>query len=165
MMKLVRHIRQGLTRGQILPPPFSYNLNNNNSRKANKAATPFTLLHLANASCGRVFCVCMLLCLLMPFALCSCDKQATDALTPMHQMYNESINLPQATLDSITTFTHKFGGYVGSHPESRQDQFFDPTLQNLRDAAALYGYSVKDATLNTSITVNDEWAGETFIFF
>lgn len=47
----------------------------------------------------------------------------------------------------------------------RQDQYFDPTLQNLRDAAALYGYSVKDASLNTSITVNDEWAGETFIFF
>ena len=53
IMKKISHIRHRLTRGQILPPPLSYNLNNNNSRKANKAATPFTLLHLANASCGK----------------------------------------------------------------------------------------------------------------
>ena len=88
-----------------------------------------------------------------------------EELTPMHSMFNESVNLPQATLDSITTFTHKFGGYVGSHPESRQDKFFDPTLQNLRDAAALYGYTVKESSVNTGVTVNDEWDGEKIIYF
>ena len=80
-------------------------------------------------------------------------------------MFNESVNLPQATLDSITNFTHKFGGYVGSHPESRQDKYFDPTLQNLRDAAALYGYTIKETTFTAGITVNDEWDGETYIYF
>ena len=88
-----------------------------------------------------------------------------EELTPMHSMFNESVNLPQATLDSITTFTHKFGGYVGSHPESRQDKFFDPTLQNLRDAAALYGYTVKESSVTTGVTVNNEWDGEKIIYF
>ena len=85
--------------------------------------------------------------------------------TPMYQMYNESVNLPQATLDSITNFTYKFSGYVGSHPDSRQDQYFAPTLQNLRNAAALHGYTIKETTVTTGITVNDEWDGETYIYF
>jgi hypothetical protein len=101
----------------------------------------------------------------LPLAFASCDNEVMEELTPMCQMYNESVNLPQATLDSITNFTHKFGFYVGSHPESRQDQYFDPTLQNLRNAAALHGYTIKETTVTTGITVNDEWAGETYIYY
>ena len=101
----------------------------------------------------------------LPLAFASCEKEVMEDLTPMHSMFNESVNLPQATLDSITTCTHKFGGYVGSHPESRQDKYFDPTLQNLRDAAALYGYTIKETTVTAGITVNDEWDGETYIYF
>ena len=101
----------------------------------------------------------------LPLAFASCEKEVMEELTPMHSMFNESVNLPQATLDSITTFTHKFGGYVGSHPESRQDKFFDPTLQNLRDAAALYGYTIKESSVTTGVTVNDEWDGEKIIYF
>ena len=85
--------------------------------------------------------------------------------TPMYQMYTESVNLPQATLDSITNFTYKFSGYVGSHPDSRQDQYFAPTLQNLRNAAALYGYTIRETTVTTGVTVNDEWAGDKYITF
>ena len=95
----------------------------------------------------------------------SCEKEQMAESTPMYQMYTESVNLPQATLDSITNFTHKFGGYVGSHPDSRQDQYFAPTLQNLRNAAALYGYTIRESTVTTGVTVNDEWAGEKYITF
>ena len=103
--------------------------------------------------------------LLLGLLFVSCEKEQMADSTPMYQMYTESVNLPQATLDSITNFTHKFGGYVGSHPDSRQDQYFAPTLQNLRNAAALHGYTIKETTVTTGITVNDEWAGETYIYY
>ena len=95
----------------------------------------------------------------------SCEKEQIADFTPMYQMYTESVNLPQATLDSITNFTHKFSGYVGSHPDSRQDQYFAPTFQNLRNAAALYGYTIRETTVTTGVTVNDEWDGEKYIAF
>ncbi len=140
----------------ILPPPIS-DISNYVFRPAIPA-----LLHQAHASCGRAF---ALLFIFLPLAFASCEKEVMDDLTPMHSMFNESVNLPKATLDSITNFTHKFGGYVGSHPESRQDQYFYPTLQNMRDAAALYGYTIKETTVTTGITVNDEWDSETIIYF
>ena len=141
---------------QILPPPFC-NLNNTTNQNFNRP-----LLQQALCLCGRVF---TLLCVALPLAFASCEKEVMEELTPMHSMFNESVNLPQATLDSITNFTHKFGGYVGYHPESRQDQYFAPTLQNLRDAAAFYGYTIKETTVTAGVTVNDEWDGENFIYF
>ena len=156
-MNLQNKLHNTLTIRELLPPPIS--LCNNISSNAHRSAKP-ALLHQAYASCGRVF---ALLIAVLPLAFASCESEVMEELTPMCQMYNESVNLPQATLDSITNFTHKFGGYVGSHPESRQDQYFDPTLQNLRNAAALHGYTIKETTVTTGITVNDEWAGEIFI--
>ena len=143
---------------ELLPPPISSCKVNDKRQKT----TTFTLLHQAYASCGRAF---ALMFIVLPLAFASCEKEVMEELTPMHSMFNESVNLPQATLDSITTFTHKFGGYVGSHPESRQDKYFDPTLQNLRDAAALYGYTIKESSVTTGVTVNDEWDGEKIIYF
>ena len=140
-----------------LPPPISPC--NILATPASKATTS-ALLHSAYTRVGRVF---ALLIAVLPLAFASCEKEVMEELPPMGQMYYESVNLPQATLDSITNFTHKFGVYVGSHPESRQDQYFDPTLQNLRNAAALHGYTIKETTVTTGITVNDEWAGEIFI--
>ena len=102
---------------------------------------------------------------LLVLLLVSCEKEQMADSTPMYQMYNESVNLPQATLDSITNFTYKFSGYVGSHPDSRQDQYFAPTLQNLCNAAALYGYTIRETTITTGVTVNDEWAGDKYITF
>ena len=103
--------------------------------------------------------------LLVALLFVSCEKEQMAESTPMYQMYTESVNLPQATLDSITNFTHKFSGYVGSHPNSRQNQYFAPTLQNLRNAAALYGYTIRETTVTTGVTVNDEWAGDKYITF
>lgn len=158
-IKKLRYNTLSLRGLQILPPPIS--ICNPISSNAFRPAIP-ALLHQAHASCGRAFAL-MFIALSLAFA--SCEKEVMEDLTPMHSMFNESLNLPQATLDSITNFTHKFGGYVGSHPESRQDQYFDPTLQNLRDAAALYGYTIKETTVTTGITVNDEWDSETIIYF
>lgn len=83
----------------------------------------------------------------------------------MHQMYVESINLPDATLDSISHFTTKLANYVALHPDSRQDEYYDPTLQNVRGALSPYGYTVVERSVTLGITVNTDWAGETFMEF
>ena len=104
---------------------------------------------------------------MLPILAASCrqDDVYVAPLTPMYQMYDESTRLTQATVDSISSFCVKFNGYIIQHPVSRQDQYFDPTLQNLRDAAALYGYTIKETTVTAGITINDEWDGETVIYF
>ena len=63
------------------------------------------------------------LCIALPSFLAGCNKDeaeaelVTPALTPMHKMYNESVTLTEATLDSITSFCDKFCGYVNLHFE------------------------------------------------
>ena len=100
------------------------------------------------------------------FVLSSCGKDAGDSMptTPlMFQMYTESKSLPEASIDSIKNFTGKFGNYVGIHPESRNDHYYDPTVDNLRYALSLYGYQLRE--LSASVTVNDEWAGQRYLFY
>lgn len=71
--------------------------------------------------------------------------------------------LHEASIDSIKSFTGKFGYYVGIHPESRNDHYYDPTVDNLRYALSLYGYQLRE--LSASVTVNDEWAGQRYLFY
>ena len=66
--------------------------------------------------------------LIASFLCSSCEKEAV--LTPMAAFYEESAGLPQESLDSIQSFTAKFGNYVVCRPESRQDQYYQPTLDN-----------------------------------
>ena len=148
-------------KGQKLPPPTSqYNTEANASVRTSSHA----LLHLACASCGRAF---LFLLFSLPFFAASCSQDDADVapLTPMHQMYNESANLTKVQMDSISNFCTKFSGYINQHPQSQQDEYFDPTIQNIRAAAALHGYDIKVTTVTTGITINDEWDGEIFITF
>lgn len=94
-------------------------------------------------------------------AFSSCEKEVS--LSRMELLYNESQGLPQVSIDSIKSFTAKFDNYVGSNPESKQDELYVPTVDNIRYAASLHGYKLVDLTI--SITINDEWEGETFIEF
>ena len=148
---------------ELLPPPISCNVTSNipSTAPCEELKTVPCYIRLTPFVAGLF----VLLCLAVSLSFASCEKEVMEELTPMHQMYNESVTLPQATLDSITHFTYKFGGYVGTHPESRQDQYFTPTLQNLRDAAALHGCTIKETTVTTGITVNDEWDGESYLTF
>ncbi len=60
------------------------------------------------------------LCIALPSFLAGCNKDeaesepVTPALTPMHKMYNESVTLTEAILDSITSF--RCQGTVPCHP-------------------------------------------------
>ena len=76
----------------------------------------------------------------------------------MTQLYEESAGLPQVSLDSIKSFTAKFGSYVVCRPESRQDEYYQPTLDNINYAASLYGCRLVE--LSTGVTVNTDWRGE-----
>ena len=93
--------------------------------------------------------------------LTSCEKEVS--LSHMELLYNESQGLPEVSIDSIKSFTAKFDNYVGSNPESKQDELYVPTVDNIRYAASLHGYNLAELTI--SITFNDEWEGETFIEF
>ena len=92
----------------------------------------------------------------------SCSKEVITT-SRMESFYSESQGLPQCTIDSIKTFTSKFSSYVGSYPESRQDELFEPTVDNIRNACALHGYKLVE--VNVGITINDEWLPDTIIYF
>ena len=78
----------------------------------------------------------------------------------MHQMYDESVNLTQATVDSISCFCVKFSNYVTHNPQSKQDEYYEPTIQNVRTAAALHGYGIKVTEVTTGISLDTDWEGE-----
>lgn len=82
-----------------------------------------------------------------------CEKEPI-IMTPMRRLYTESTNLHKVTLDSITNFTSKFSSYVTKYPKSRSDEYFEPTLTNLRHAASLYGRTVIDT--EDAITISSE---------
>lgn len=86
-----------------------------------------------------------------------CEKEPI-VITPMYRFYTESTTLHQVTLDSITHFTNRFSAYVVKFPKSRDDEYFDPTMSNLRYAASKYGCTVIDD--QTSISISTEEKGE-----
>ncbi len=96
----------------------------------------------------------------LAFVFASCDK---DDITPMRQMYNESVNLHVATLDSITHFCDKFSTYVTIHPDSRRDAYYPPTLDNLKAAASLHGCIIQDSGIK--LNLNPAWDDEIEIHF
>jgi hypothetical protein len=107
----------------------------------------------------------MLLTFVLVFASCSKDDADGASSSSMRQMYDESTRLTQVQMDSISNFCDKLCGYLNKHPQSKQDEYFDPTFQNIQTAAALHGYDVKLKEATFTITVNDEWKGETFITY
>ena len=84
-----------LTRGQILPPPIPYDLNNNISRQAKSKVLEKPLLHLAYASCGRVV---LCLCLLLMNVACS---SGADDYEPMPQPTEDADAARTDSLDSV----------------------------------------------------------------
>ena len=93
--------------------------------------------------------------------LTSCEKEVP--LSQMELLYNESQGIPDVTIDSIKSFTAKFGRYVGSNPESKQDELYVPIVDNIRYAASIHGYELVE--LKIGITINADREDEIFIKF
>lgn len=86
--------------------------------------------------------------------LTSCEKEVFDINSTMEAYYMESVKLPSTTLDSVQSFSSKVDGFTRSYPEALEHKRYPQIKENL-----------KSASLRISITINDEWDGDTIIHF
>ena len=87
------------------------------------------------------------------FLLVACDKDSfADQWPQMRTFYGESCGLQAVPLDSVTRFAVKVDGFTATFPESKEHYLY-PKIQA----------NIKSASLRLSITIDDEWDGETFI--
>lgn len=81
----------------------------------------------------------------------ACAKELTRY--PEIQAYHqESLSLTVASVDSVGKFSTKVRTFVAHHPDAAQDPLYPAIEQNIRQNL-----------LRLSITINDEWDGETEI--
>ena len=106
----------------------------------------------------------------MAICLSSCDKnddvveQETSKARLMELLYNESKGLAETSADSVTNFAQKFCDHMNSNLNDQNDEYFQPTVDNIEYAATVFGYKTTIKT-GVSITINDEWDGEYYMNF
>ena len=81
----------------------------------------------------------------------SCEKELSH-YPEILAYHAESKTLDVATSDSIGKFNVKVKTFVAQHPDATQDPLY-PEIQK----------NIKANLLRLSITIDDEWDGETFI--
>jgi hypothetical protein len=72
----------------------------------------------------------------------------------MEGFYIESCGLPSVNIDSVKSFSTRVNDYTTEYPESKEHSLY-PKIQA----------NIKSASLRLTITINDEWAGDTIIHF
>ena len=85
------------------------------------------------------------------FLAVACEKELTH-YPEIVAYHAESKTLDVATSDSIGKFNVKVKTFVAQHPDVTQDPLY-PEIQK----------NIKANLLRLSITIDDEWDGETFI--
>ena len=80
--------------------------------------------------------------------------QISNVSPQMDAYYAESKGLSAVTIDSVTLFKNKVEGFVTTHPIAKEHEKY-PLIQA----------NIKAASLRITITINDEWAGDTIIHF
>ena len=85
------------------------------------------------------------------FLAVACEKELTH-YPEIVAYHAESKNLDVATSDSVGKFNVKVKAFVASHPDATQDPLY-PEIQK----------NIKANLLRLSLTIDDEWDGETFI--
>lgn len=98
---------------------------------------------------------------LLVLSFTSCNKD--NSWIQMVQFYEESESLPEASKDSIISFNKQFVNFVNSHPGAESDELYQPTRDNIDFAAEVHGF--KFGGLSIIITINDEWEGDTTIYY
>ncbi len=88
----------------------------------------------------------------------SCDKADFIYVEEMEHFYNESFGLKQVTYDSITRFATKVETYVIKNPAEKTNPLYPEIKANIKEA-------IKGGGLSIVITINDEWEGDTTIYF
>lgn len=97
----------------------------------------------------------------------SCDKNSSfednKTVNNMELMFVESKSLPETSIDSIKSFTSKFSSYIKANPASKNNEYYNPTVENISYACSVFGYQLK--VLNIGITIDTEWDGEIIVKF
>lgn len=89
--------------------------------------------------------------ILSMFLAVACEKELTH-YPEIVAYHAESKTLDVATSDSIGKFNVKVKTFVAQHPDATQDPLY-PEIQK----------NIKANLLRLSLTIDDEWDGETFI--
>ena len=90
---------------------------------------------------------------LFSFSLFSCEKELTH-YPEIVAYHAESKNLDVATSDSVGKFNVKVKAFVAQHPDATQDPLY-PEIQK----------NIKANLLRLSLTIDDEWEGDTTIHY
>ena len=88
----------------------------------------------------------------------SCDKEDFGCVEDMEAFYDESFGLKQVSGDSIKRFATKVETYVINNPAEKSNPLYPEIKENIKEA-------IKGGGLSIVITVNDEWEGDTTIYF
>ena len=88
------------------------------------------------------------------FMLASCEKEVYDVSPTMGAYYNELVQLPTVSLDSVTAFENKVNDFVTTYPQAKNHRRYEQILAN-----------IKATSLRLTITINYEWKSDTVIHF
>ena len=97
--------------------------------------------------------------LVLLFAAClmviGCEKEViSEGYPEMDGFYVESCGLPVVTIDSVKSFSVKFGNYVTKYPQSKSHSLYPKIQEN-----------IKSASLRITIECDTTWDGEKHINF
>ena len=84
----------------------------------------------------------------------SCSKDDDDVSPVLESLYAESVNLNDASLDSVKLFKSKVANFIAEYPKAKESNLYAKIKEN-----------IKAASLRLNITINDEWAGEEFFSY
>ena len=110
------------------------------------------LLHTKSRRMSRVFYCLFLTVFTLIFVSCTTDED------PVHEVmrgyFDEYQGLFSQNSDSISRFSYKVNEFISRVPASKNAPFYIKIAENL-----------EKVSLKSTITVNDEWDGETFVTF
>ena len=85
-----------------------------------------------------------LICMVLP----SCEKEVYDINPQMEAFYQESVQLPSVTIDSLRAFSNKVDGFTRSYPWAVEHERYPQIKENIREAL-----------IRTTIQVDTTWNG------
>ena len=91
--------------------------------------------------------------LLVLLAFIACEKEIPH-YAEMQAYYQESVNLAQTSLDSISRFSNKVDGFVEVHPSAKEDPLYPEIKENIRKAR-----------ITIQIQIDDTWGDDIHLDF
>ena len=92
--------------------------------------------------------------LIATFVLTSCEKEVYDINPQMEAYYQESVQLPSVTIDSIRSFSSKIDGFTKSYPWAVEHERYPQIKENIRVAL-----------IRTTIQIDTTWAGTNTYYY